>query len=170
MLTTLLKQWRSIIGLAGITVVSIGVGFASASSSVSNSIPEEEADSKFKVAIIGTGIGGSSAAYFIHNLLGRDASIDVFDRASKVGGRIAVIEMDDNMFESGGSVIHDSNKYMTEFCKMGGKFFLCVILIFRLRGPFCDSGSMASSLSLNRVPLYDNYKIVGNMLALVHLE
>ena len=137
--TALLRQWRSIIGLAGIAA-SIGVGFASAASSASNPLPEEEADSTFKIAIIGTGIGGSSTAYFIHNLLGRDASIDVFDGASKVGGRIAVIEMDDNVFESGGSVIHDSNKYMTEFCKMGGKFVICFILIFKLRGPFCDSG------------------------------
>lgn len=121
MYVNFLRPLGSIIGLAGIAA-SIGVGFASASSSNSRPLPQDD-DTKitFKVAVIGTGIGGSSSAYFIRKLLGRDASIDVFEKATKVGGRIAVVEIENNMFEAGGAVIHDSNKYMTEFCEMGGR-------------------------------------------------
>ena len=115
-----LRPLRSIIGLAGIAA-SIGVGFASASSSNSRPLSHDDTKGTFKVAVIGTGIGGSSAAYFIRKLLGQDASIDVYERATKVGGRIAIVEVNNNVFEAGGSVIHDSNKYMTEFCEMGGR-------------------------------------------------
>ena len=40
-----------------------------------------------RVAIVGAGIGGSSAAYFMHEAL-PDAHIDVFEKDSAVGGRV----------------------------------------------------------------------------------
>ena len=124
-----LRPWNSIIGLAGIAA-SIGVGFASASSSNSRPPPPESPKSVFKIAVIGSGIGGSSAAYFIRNLFGQDASIDVFEKATKIGGRIGVVDIDGNVVEAGGSVIHDSNRYMAQFCEMGGSvlFIFCTEL------------------------------------------
>ncbi len=79
---------------------------------------------KYRVAIIGSGIGGSSAAYFISNSLGGKVDIDVFEKSGKVGGRMAVLELDGEFYEAGGAVIHESNKYMNDFCEFLGMYSL----------------------------------------------
>lgn len=116
MYAKLLKPIGSIIGLAGIAV-SIRSGYAEA---VSRPLSRDDAGDRFKVAVIGSGIGGSSAAYFIRNLLGSGAIIDVFEKDNRIGGRMAVVEIENNTFEAGASIIHESNKYMTNFCELGG--------------------------------------------------
>lgn len=45
---------------------------------------------KSSVAVIGAGIGGSTAAYFLREALGDEVEIVVFDSASKAGGRTDV--------------------------------------------------------------------------------
>ena len=45
---------------------------------------------KPKVAIVGAGIGGSTASYFLRELMGDDLEIIVFDRSFKTGGRTEV--------------------------------------------------------------------------------
>lgn len=42
------------------------------------------------VAVIGAGIGGSTASYFLRELLGNEVEIVVFDTALKAGGRTDV--------------------------------------------------------------------------------
>ena len=76
-----------------------------------------------KVAIIGAGVGGCSAAYFLRELCGESLELHVFSDGP-VGGRTAVIEMDGHTYESGGSVAHSSNKYLVDFRK---KFGACLV-------------------------------------------
>lgn len=47
-------------------------------------------ESQPSVAVIGAGIGGSTASYFIRELLGKEVDIVVFDTALKAGGRTDV--------------------------------------------------------------------------------
>ncbi|XP_018897991.1 prenylcysteine oxidase 1 [Bemisia tabaci] len=67
-----------------------------------------------KVAIIGGGIGGTSTAHFLIDLFGRkNIDIDIYE-ANKIGGRLATAKVGDFEYETGGSVIHTSNKYMED--------------------------------------------------------
>lgn len=45
---------------------------------------------KLSVAVIGAGIGGATASYFLREALGDEVEIAVFDSASKAGGRTDV--------------------------------------------------------------------------------
>ena len=73
-----------------------------------------------KVAIIGGGVGGCTAAYFIREQCGSSVDISVFNDTEVVGGRCAVIEFDGNIYESGASIIHTSNKYLVDLRKKFG--------------------------------------------------
>lgn len=119
------KQLTSIIGLAAASFV--GFGFANALSTNSRPLSQQNSKDGLKVAVIGSGIGGSSAAYFTRELLGANARIDVFEKDTKVGGRMAVVKVDGDAIESGASVIHESNRYVTKFCEIGGTFQLFFI-------------------------------------------
>ncbi|XP_028399919.1 prenylcysteine oxidase-like [Dendronephthya gigantea] len=73
-----------------------------------------------RVAIIGSGIGGSSAAHFVREILGEDAQISVFEKSGRVGGRLATVDISGETFESGGSIIHPRNLYMKKFVEYLG--------------------------------------------------
>ena len=73
------------------------------------------------IAIVGAGIGGSSCSYFIRELFGAEANIDVFEASNRIGGRLHTVEIAGKKFESGGSIIHPKNKYMGNFVKKLGK-------------------------------------------------
>lgn len=66
-----------------------------------------------KVGIIGAGIGGTAAAYFLSQSLPQ-ANIHIFDEA-KIGGRLATVKIAGREYEVGGSVIHPANKFMEDF-------------------------------------------------------
>jgi prenylcysteine oxidase/farnesylcysteine lyase len=72
-----------------------------------------------RVAIIGAGVGGTSAAYFLKDLLGDNADVHVYSDG-KVGGRTAVVEVDGRSYEGGGSVLHKDNMYMAGFAEKFG--------------------------------------------------
>ncbi|KAL5007831.1 hypothetical protein ScPMuIL_016637 [Solemya velum] len=72
-----------------------------------------------RIAIIGAGIGGTSAAYFLREHFGPDVKIDVFEKRS-VGGRAATILFNDEQYEAGASIIHPRNMYMVNFTKLFG--------------------------------------------------
>ena len=74
-----------------------------------------------RVAIIGSGIGGSSAAHFVRKILGEDAQISVFERSGRVGGRLATVDLSGETFESGGAVIHPRNLYMKRYVEYLGE-------------------------------------------------
>ncbi|XP_003413714.1 prenylcysteine oxidase 1 [Loxodonta africana] len=69
-----------------------------------------------KIAIIGAGIGGTSAAYYLRQKFGNDVKIDVFERG-EVGGRLATMMVEGQEYESGGSIIHPLNLHMKRFVK-----------------------------------------------------
>ena len=77
-----------------------------------------------KIAIVGGGIGGCSAAYFLRKNGGDALDIHVFNEGV-VGGRCAVIDFEGNTYEAGGAVIHTSNKYLVDFRE---KFGMCYII------------------------------------------
>ena len=64
-----------------------------------------------RVAILGAGMGGTGAAYFLHERLAAD--IHVFKQKDEsVGGRARTIRVGGRDYEAGGSVFHVSNQYM----------------------------------------------------------
>ncbi|CAM9189606.1 unnamed protein product [Ascophyllum nodosum] len=67
---------------------------------------------KPKVAIVGAGIGGSTASYFLRELMGDDLEIIVFDRSFKTGGRTEHFVRDGKVFETGASIIYTGNEYL----------------------------------------------------------
>ncbi|KAL4824894.1 hypothetical protein H8958_009064 [Nasalis larvatus] len=69
-----------------------------------------------KIAIIGAGIGGTSAAYYLRQKFGKDVKIDLFER-EEVGGRLATMMVQGQEYEAGGSVIHPLNLHMKRFVK-----------------------------------------------------
>uniref|UniRef100_A0A8D0WMU6 Prenylcysteine oxidase 1 n=1 Tax=Sus scrofa TaxID=9823 RepID=A0A8D0WMU6_PIG len=66
--------------------------------------------------VIGAGIGGTSAAYYLRQKFGKDVKIDVFEKG-EVGGRLATLTMQGQEYESGGSIIHPLNLHMKRFVK-----------------------------------------------------
>lgn len=72
-----------------------------------------------RVGIVGAGIGGTSAAYFLRQLFGENVKIDVFEK-QHVGGRLAPITINGQNYNAGGTVIHLANKYMWNFTDLLG--------------------------------------------------
>ena len=72
-----------------------------------------------KVAIVGAGVGGCCAASFLRELGGDSLEIHVYSDGP-VGGRTATAEVDGHLYETGGSVIHKSNKYLVDLAKKFG--------------------------------------------------
>jgi prenylcysteine oxidase/farnesylcysteine lyase len=70
--------------------------------------------------IIGAGIGGASTAYFMRELFGDEAKIDLYERYN-VGGRLATITIDNWEYEVGGAIIHPKNTYMVNFTHILGE-------------------------------------------------
>lgn len=72
---------------------------------------------RFISAIVGGGIGGTSCAYFLNEIFKEEAEIHVYE-GNKIGGRLATASLSDgNEYETGGSIIHQSNKYMSDFVR-----------------------------------------------------
>lgn len=65
-------------------------------------------------AIIGAGIGGTAAAYFLRQEFGPGVKIEVFE-AGTVGGRLATENIGGYEYETGGSIIHPLNLHMKYF-------------------------------------------------------
>ncbi|XP_027881544.1 prenylcysteine oxidase 1 [Xiphophorus couchianus] len=72
-----------------------------------------------KIAVIGAGIGGTAAAYYLREEFGPVVKIDVFESGT-VGGRLATVKMGDYEYETGGSVIHPLNLHMKQFIEKIG--------------------------------------------------
>ncbi len=65
-------------------------------------------------AIIGGGIGGTAAAFFLRQEFGPAVKIEVFE-AGIVGGRLATENLGGYEYETGGSIIHPLNLHMKHF-------------------------------------------------------
>ncbi|XP_076825393.1 prenylcysteine oxidase 1-like isoform X1 [Clavelina lepadiformis] len=73
-----------------------------------------------RVAVVGGGIGGSSATYFLRHLFGNDVKVDLFEPSGRLCGRVATVDVAGRSYESGGSVIHDKNFYAKAIAKNFG--------------------------------------------------
>ncbi|MGB0388480.1 MAG: FAD-dependent oxidoreductase [Ardenticatenaceae bacterium] len=73
----------------------------------------------FRVAIIGAGIAGCAAAYFVRESMPQ-AEIVVFEKAGQVGGRIRSMQMGGLLLDSGATLIHSSNRHLVHFLKVLG--------------------------------------------------
>uniref|UniRef100_A0A0P4WG59 Prenylcysteine lyase domain-containing protein n=1 Tax=Scylla olivacea TaxID=85551 RepID=A0A0P4WG59_SCYOL len=72
-----------------------------------------------RIAVIGGGIGGTAAAYFLHDLFGDEVLIDLYE-PDHIGGRLATLSVAGQEYEAGGSVIHPTNQYMKNFAAQFG--------------------------------------------------
>uniref|UniRef100_UPI00398E9CD6 prenylcysteine oxidase 1-like n=1 Tax=Pristiophorus japonicus TaxID=55135 RepID=UPI00398E9CD6 len=72
-----------------------------------------------RIAVIGAGIGGASAAHFLRQHFGKSVKIDVYE-SEAVGGRLATTSISGQEYEMGGTTIHPLNLHMKEFVKMLG--------------------------------------------------
>lgn len=74
-------------------------------------------------AIIGGGIGGTAAAFFLRQEFGPAVKIEVFE-AGTVGGRLATENIGGYEYETGGSIIHPLNLHMKHFLDRLGQYSL----------------------------------------------
>lgn len=70
--------------------------------------------------MVGGGIGGSAAAYFLRQKFGRGVQLHVLEKAA-LGGRLDTLDMEGASYEAGGSVIHPLNLHMKHFVKELGE-------------------------------------------------
>lgn len=70
--------------------------------------------------MVGAGIGGTAAAFYLREEFGPSVKIDVFEHGD-VGGRLATVKIGDYEYETGGSVIHPLNLHMKHFIDRLGK-------------------------------------------------
>lgn len=107
----------------------------------------------FDAAIIGGGVGGNAAGYFLSDLLERklpedaEYEIDLYEASNRLGGRLRTIDIDGRKYEAGGSVIHPRNRYAVDLAarlgldqRGGAKDFLDHLCITNgKRYVFCES-------------------------------
>ncbi|XP_049595025.1 prenylcysteine oxidase 1 [Syngnathus scovelli] len=66
------------------------------------------------IAVVGAGIGGSAAAFYLRQEFGPTVKIDVFEPGD-VGGRLATAQIANQEYETGGVAIHPLNLHMKHF-------------------------------------------------------
>lgn len=80
---------------------------------------EEEPEFKLKrLAVIGSGMGGATAAWLIQNATGCD--VTVFEASDIVGGRLKETTIDGRVVELGGSIGIEANRYFVETLELLG--------------------------------------------------
>lgn len=84
------------------------------------------------LAIVGAGIGGTAAAYFLRQEFGSSVKLDVYE-AGTVGGRLATEHIEGRDYETGGSIIHPLNLHMKHFVDRLGEFWF----IFKIHTHSC---------------------------------
>lgn len=67
------------------------------------------------IAIIGGGIAGCSTAWFLRQALGEGAALSVYERDAQLGGRLATLDVGGTPVEAGGTIIHETNRYLAGF-------------------------------------------------------
>ncbi|XP_068561863.1 prenylcysteine oxidase 1 [Cebidichthys violaceus] len=76
-------------------------------------------DQPKRIAVVGAGIGGTSAAFYLRQEFGAGVKIDVFE-SGDVGGRLATVKIGEYEYETGGAVIHPLNLHMKHFIEKLG--------------------------------------------------
>lgn len=73
-----------------------------------------------KVCIVGSGIGGSAVSYFLQNHSVKPIDVEIYEKRNRVGGRLDRIQIGDDYFEAGGSIIAEKNMHMQNFVELLG--------------------------------------------------
>jgi len=68
-----------------------------------------------RVAVVGAGISGASAAAFLRELLGEEAEIVVLEQLPRTGGRIHSADIDGFTVELGARQFHSTHYYLSSF-------------------------------------------------------
>jgi prenylcysteine oxidase/farnesylcysteine lyase len=71
--------------------------------------------SSLDIGVVGGGIAGCSVAWFLRQALGEEATLTVYEREPVLGGRLATIDVAGTPVEAGGTIIHETNRYMAGF-------------------------------------------------------
>ena len=74
----------------------------------------------FRVAVVGAGIGGSSAAYFLKEIepgCGRSLSVTIFEKTSRVGGRIRARKFENHTIELGAGHFVEANRLVYNYTR-----------------------------------------------------
>ena len=80
-----------------------------------------------RVAIVGAGIGGSAAAYYLRQELAKldrnaDVKIDVYESSDRTCGRMMAMDVEGQRYEVGAAVAHPKNQYMAELLAAAGDY------------------------------------------------
>lgn len=70
------------------------------------------------VCIVGSGMAGASVAFFLREYSPEPLQLSIFEARDRVGGRMAVVDLDGDSFEAGGSVIHPKNLHCARFVEL----------------------------------------------------
>lgn len=73
-----------------------------------------------RVGIVGSGVAGSSAAYFLRRALGEGPEVVVHERSDSVGGRVHETEIAGILVSAGASIAHSANRYLVQSVEMLG--------------------------------------------------
>lgn len=119
MMTALFKALAatSILATSGLTLYFVSAETHDSILTNDKTLKKQVEYSTAKVAVIGAGIGGGSATHFLRKSLGPSAQIDVYEKSDRIGGRLEIVTLNKQSIEAGGTIIHDSNKYMVDFTK-----------------------------------------------------
>ena len=74
-------------------------------------------------AVVGAGIGGTAAAFYLREEFGAGVKIDVFE-SGDVGGPLATVRIGDHEYETGGLMIHPLNLHMKHFVEKLGNVII----------------------------------------------
>ncbi|XP_045823802.1 farnesylcysteine lyase isoform X1 [Trifolium pratense] len=135
---------------------------------LSQSQPHSDAPPSSTVCIIGAGIGGSSVAHFIRKYspdITPTTKIQVFERNSIVGGRIATVTIAGETFEAGASILHPKNLHAVTYTKL---------LNLKVKEPGSDSLSLGiwdgNKFVFKTIEISSNIALIDKLLKLPFIE
>jgi len=73
-----------------------------------------KAKTKFKIGVIGSGIGGASYIHFINQAVAKNSTIHVYEKNTRLGGRVKKDTLGGGLIEQGATLIHSNNHYLKD--------------------------------------------------------
>ncbi|XP_072030757.1 uncharacterized protein [Amphiura filiformis] len=99
-----------------LVILSLRLGLLDLQASAVKQEEKESMPSGPRIAIIGSGIGGSSCAYYLHKLL-PNAQLSIFEANDRIGGRIMSVNIEGVIVEVGAAAWASANQYIMELAK-----------------------------------------------------
>lgn len=73
-----------------------------------------QAQTKTKIGVIGSGIAGASYVHFINQSAAKHITIEVYEKNTRLGGRVKKDTLGGGLIEQGATLIHSSNHYLKD--------------------------------------------------------